>query len=200
MNNNPHSLSRRTLLLTLGAAALCAPVWAESDGSLQLGQTCPNFSLTDQTGKSVELRSFKGKVVVVTFLYTSCPYPEKCPMLAATLKKLRDTLTQVTELRDRFQLLSITLDPKRDTPEALRAYAHGMDANTDNWTFLTGKPGVITKVAALFGMVYYTDKGVIDHNIRTGVLDSQQKLRVMLSGNEWKPGELASRIRDLANP
>lgn len=198
MNDSPF-LSRRTLLLTLGAA-LCPPVWSQPDGSLQIGQTCPNFTLTNQAGKQVDLKQFKGKVVVVTFLYTSCPFPEKCPMLAAKLKKLRDTLTQVEELRDRFHLLSITLDPKRDTPDALKAYAHGMDADTNNWTFLTGKPATITKVAALFGMVYYTDKGVIDHNMRTGVLDGQQKLRLMLSGNEWKTGELAFRIRDLANP
>lgn len=166
---------------------------------LKIGQKVPDFTLTNQHSQQVSLSNFKGKVVLVTFLYTQCPYPEKCPMLAQKLNKLRELLDQVESAKGQFQVLSITLDPKRDTPEALKKYAQGQDENATNWTFLTGKPGEINKIASMFGVIYYTDKGVIDHNIRTAVLDRNGRLNRLFTGNDWKPGEAAALVRDLVN-
>ncbi len=188
----------RKLLLALLALTVCA--LADPTGStLRIGQKVPDFSLIDQNAKKVALSDFKGKVVLVTFLYTQCPYPEKCPMLAQKLGKTRDLLDQVESAKGQFQVVSITLDPKRDTPETLKKYAQGQDENTSNWTFMTGKASEVNKVASLFGVIYYTEKGVIDHNMRTAVIDRKGKLSKLFTGNDWKPGEVAALVRDLAS-
>jgi protein SCO1/2 len=184
------------LFLCLAGLALADP----TGSTLKVGQKVPNFTLTNQHSKTVNLTDFKGKVVLVTFLYTQCPFPEKCPMLAEKLGKTRDLLDQIENAKDQFEVISITLDPKRDTPENLKKYAQGQDENATNWTFLTGKPGDVNKVASLFGVIYFTEKGVIDHNMRTAVLDRNQKLVKLFTGNDWKPGEVAAMVRDLVNP
>jgi protein SCO1/2 len=188
---------RKTLLalLSLTLIALADP----TGSTLKIGQKVPDFSLTDQNSKKVALSDFKGKVVLVTFLYTQCPYPEKCPMLAQKLGKTRDLLDQVESAKGQFQVVSITLDPKRDTPAALKKYAQGQDENATNWTFMTGKASEVSKVASLFGVIYYTEKGVIDHNMRTAVIDRKGKLSKLFTGNDWKPGEVAALVRDLAS-
>ena len=189
---------RKVLLLLL---LLTQVLLADPTGStLKVGQKVPDFTLTNQHNKQVSLKDFKGKVVLVTFLYTQCPYPEKCPMLAQKLGKTRDLLDQIENAKDQFQVISITLDPKRDTPENLKKYAQGQDEDTTNWTFLTGKATEVNKVASLFGVIYFTEKGVIDHNMRTAVLGRDQKLVKIFTGNDWKPGEVASLVRDLVNP
>lgn len=188
----------RKVILALLALTMCA--LADPTGStLRIGQKVPDFSLTDQNARKVALSDFKGKVVLVTFLYTQCPYPEKCPMLAQKLGKTRDLLDQVESAKGQFQVVSITLDPKRDTPEALKKYAQGQDENASNWTFMTGKASEVNKVASLFGVIYYTEKGVIDHNMRTAVIDRKGKLSKLFTGNDWKPGEIAALVRDLAS-
>ncbi len=188
----------RKVLLALLALTICA--LADPTGStLKVGQKVPDFSLTDQNAKKVSLSDFKGKVVLVTFLYTQCPFPEKCPMLAQKLGKTRDLLDQVESAKGQFQVISITLDPKRDTPDTLKKYAQGQDENADNWTFMTGKAVDVNKVASLFGVIYYTEKGVIDHNMRTAVIDRKGRLSKLFTGNDWKPGEVAALVRDLAS-
>lgn len=187
---------RKLLLLLM---LLCVGVWAaeRSGSSLKEGQKVPDFTLTNQLGKPTRLSDFKGKVVLITFLYTQCPYPDKCPMIAQKLDKTRDLLDQVAGGKDQFEVVSITLDPKRDTPDSLKAYQKIYDQNASNWTFLTGKPTEVAKVASLFGVTYYTEKGVIEHNMRTAVLDKDLKLRRLFLGNDWKPGEVAAMVRDL---
>ncbi len=193
-----------TLMSSLALAAVgfaTLPARAEATNpSIKIGKKVPNFALTDQFGKTIELQNLKGKVVLVTFLYTQCPFPEKCPMLAEKLGKTRDIIDTIDGSKTKFHVLSITLDPKKDTPEYLRSYAQGNDRAEPNWSFLTGKPSDIAKVAALFGMVYWTEKnGVIEHNMRTALIDSDGKLAKLFTGNDWKPGEMAASVRDLLN-
>ncbi|MFN8605904.1 MAG: SCO family protein [Vulcanimicrobiota bacterium] len=183
----------RKLLLIFVSLTL----WALAD--LKPDQKVPDFTLIDQNSKKVSLSDFKDKVVLVTFLYTQCPFPEKCPMLAQKLGKTRDLLDQVDSAKGQFQVISITLDPKRDTPEALKKYAQGQDENATNWTFLTGKAADVNKVASLFGVIYYNDKGVIDHNMRTAVIDRKGRLKRLFTGNDWKPTEVASLVRELVD-
>jgi protein SCO1/2 len=161
-----------------------------------MNKKVPNFTLTNQNNKAVSLYDFKGKVVLITFLYTQCPYPDKCPMLAEKLGKTADLIDQIEGAKDKVQVISITLDPKRDTPESLKKYAQGHDAS-ENWTFLTGKAKDVSKVASFFDVIYYTEKGVIEHNMRTIILDRDLKLVKVYKNNDWKPGELAAAIRDL---
>ena len=176
---------------------LCTVAWAADNSVLTVGKKVPDFELTTEDNKPVKLSDYQGKVVLVTFLYTQCPFPDKCPMLAEKLGKTRDLVDSLQGGKDKFHVLSITLDPKRDTPESLNKYATNQNRDAANWTFLTGKPADVNKVASMFGVIYWNDKGVIEHNMRTALIDQNGKLYKLWTGNDWKPGEMTAVIRDL---
>ncbi|MBX3172391.1 MAG: SCO family protein [Candidatus Eremiobacteraeota bacterium] len=185
---------KKFLALSLGL--LCfgrAP--AQKMGGLEIGAAVPNFQLTNQDGATTRFTDYRGKVVIVSFLFTRCPDPSKCPMLSAKLGKVQELIGQMEEARHRVQILSITLDPKNDTPEVLKGYAQGHHA--DNWTFLTGKSNDILKVAGLFGEIYYDEKGTVVHNTRTSMIDPRGRLRRVFTDNDWKMSEMTGAIRQL---
>lgn len=162
--------------------------------TIQIGSEVPNFSLVNQTGATVNLADFRGKGVIVSFLYTRCPYPDKCPMVGKKLKNLAELGQKIGE-SESLQILAITLDPAHDKPEVLKAYAQGFDEKHSNWSFLTGSEEDIAKVAGAFGVLFWEENGVIEHNMRTAFIDPQGKLRVVKSGSDWKAGEFAAQIQ-----
>jgi cytochrome oxidase Cu insertion factor (SCO1/SenC/PrrC family) len=91
----------------------------------------PDFSLTDQTDQTVTLADLKGRVWIADFIFTSCS--GACPLMTGKMRKLQDKLP--AEVR----LVSITVDPDRDTPKALAAYAAEQGTTRDRWLFLTGE-------------------------------------------------------------
>jgi len=188
---------RKATFFLLIFASLALIGLADRLGGLQIGTKVPDFQLTSQDNKPTRLSDFRGKVVLVSFLFTQCPDPSKCPMLAGKLDKLQELIEQIEEAKDKVQLISITLDPKNDTPERLKAYAQGREHASSNWTFLTGKGSDILKVASLFGEMYFDDKGTVVHNTRTVLIDTHLRVNQIYTNNDWKPGELAIRIRDL---
>lgn len=105
-------------------------------GSLDVFGEAPPFALTDQLERPVTSTAFSGKVVVANFIYTSCP--DVCPLLSAWMHQLQERLRQDGLLEGDVQLLSFTVDPARDTPPVLRAYAERHHADADAWRFLTG--------------------------------------------------------------
>jgi protein SCO1 len=94
----------------------------------------PAFSLTDQRGERFGLSDLRGKVWVADFVFTSCS--GACPMLTRRMRALQDRL----DPHGRIGLLSISVDPDRDTPEKLRHYGQTFGAREDLWKFLTGSP------------------------------------------------------------
>lgn len=185
--------SREAAVWLVLFALMSAVSWADP---ISVGQKVPNFTLLNQDGKKVSLSDYQGKVIMVTFLYTRCPFPEKCPMISEKLGQTR-ALMQKLNASDKFQVLSITIDPKYDTPERLKAYTQGNDKDFGNWDFLTGTPEQIANVAGLFGLVYWEENGVIEHNMRTGIIDPKGYLAKVVRGSEWKAGELSAIIKDI---
>jgi len=94
----------------------------------------PAFSLTDERGRPFAREDLFGKVWVADFVFTSCS--DACPRLTQRMRKLQDRLDPLGGVR----LLSISVDPERDTPEKLRAYGEAYGARGDLWRFLTGSP------------------------------------------------------------
>lgn len=156
---------------------------------LRVGQTVPDFTLTDQTGKTVRLADFRGQVMAVNFLYTRCPLPEVCPRLAATFLSLQ------RRYRDRIPrdlaLLSITLDPQYDTPPVLAEYAKSIGAR---WPFLTGSPEQIRETARHFGLIHWAEEGVIVHTSATAVIDRLGRLAALVEGSSFRLEQLVDLI------
>ena len=154
----------------------------------------PNFELTNHNGGKTSLSDFKGKGVIMSFLYTQCPFPNKCPMIKNKLSSLAK-LTNKIGKADQIQVLAITIDPKKDTPEVLKQYAQGFDKSHKNWLFLTGSEQAIGQVAGALGVLYWDQNGVIEHNMRTVFVAPDGVIRIIKSGADWRAGEFGAEIR-----
>jgi protein SCO1/2 len=146
----------------------------------------PDFALTSQDGARVSLTDFRGKVVAVTFIFTSCA--DTCPLLTAKMAQMQDELG--SNFGAKIVFVSITVDPERDTPEVLKQYAQNFDANLAGWTFLTGDPAVLREVERNYGLFAAKARdGSVDHTFLTSIVDRQGKLRVQYLGVRFDPQE-----------
>ncbi len=98
----------------------------------------PPFSLVDADGRGVALSDFKGKVVVLHFIYASCP--DVCPLHADRIAEVQG-LVNASPMKDQVQFVSITTDPKNDNREVMRGYGPAHRLDTANWSFLTIRDG-----------------------------------------------------------
>ena len=152
------------------------------------GALIPGFTLTDQHGAPFTLSALRGRWVAVNFIYTRCPLPEVCPRLTATFASLQRRFRDAP-----LTLLSITLDPRYDTPEILAAYARRTSAGA-NWRFLTGPPETVADVARSFGLFSWTEEGVIVHNSTTALIDPGGRLAALIEGSSFGLEEIAALI------
>jgi protein SCO1/2 len=140
-------------------------------------QTAPAFTLTDQAGKTLRLGDLRGKVLLVSFIFTTCS--GGCPATTHRMAQVQEALRQRGLWKDgRIRFISITLDPKRDTPEVLRNYMRLYDADPGGWSFLTGSADEVAKVVAAWGMwARPTANGQLDHPSRIFLVDAQGRIR-----------------------
>ena len=108
--------------------------------------TVPDFSLVERSKRTFNLHELRGKIWIANFIFTTCT--ETCPTQSAALAGLQSDL----DLKGKIKLVSITVDPKRDTPEVLSQYASRFGAHPDQWFFLTGKQEEIYRLAILDGL------------------------------------------------
>ncbi len=99
----------------------------------------PTFELVDQDGEPFTRDHFLGKITIVDFFFSNCPFI--CPPMSRHMKRCQDELADTG-----VRLLSISVDPEHDTPERLREYADELGANTDRWRFATGDRAEVTKI------------------------------------------------------
>lgn len=107
----------------------------------QIVTQAPSFRLVDETGQEFSSQELEGQVYVVQFFFTSCA--TVCPRLSDWMSQIQG---KVAEYGDAVRLVSISVDPERDTPEKLAVYAKGYGAVPDRWKFLTGDAAVIEEV------------------------------------------------------
>jgi protein SCO1 len=157
-----------------------------------VGAPIPDFNLVDQTGSPVQLSSLKGKVVAVTFIYTRCPLPDYCPRMTENFRAIRSRFAPRMD-RD-LVLLSISFDPKYDTPQMLATYATANRAGGPGWHFLTGDTANIARVCNAFGIQYYADEGLITHSLQTAVIDRDGRLAATVEGKDFTPQQLGDLI------
>jgi len=134
----------------------------------------PVFTLTDQQERPLSLANLRGKVVAVTFIYTSCV--DACPLLTAGFAALQKKLKEKGQKE--VILLSITTDPEIDTPKILKSYAKRYRADLSSWFFLSGKPEDLKRVWRDYGVrVQRRAKGLINHTFLTLLIDQAGVLR-----------------------
>ncbi|HVI79549.1 MAG TPA: SCO family protein, partial [Candidatus Acidoferrum sp.] len=131
----------------------------------------PAFTMTDSQGGAFTQAQMDGKVWVVDFIYTNCP--AECPRMSSQMHKLE---AQVGNWRDQVKLLSISVDPDRDTPAALNAFAKRFGAPNEQWRFVTGDAGSVHLLA--FQTFHIGDVlGKIEHSIKFALVDKHRTIR-----------------------
>ena len=163
------------------------------------GAPAPDFTLVDEHGKPATLARYAGKAVALTFIYTRCPLPDYCPLMTNNFAAVQAALATDSKLVEATELLSVSIDPEYDTPEVMLEYGRRWAGDADgripaNWSFLTGKPADVRKMAESYGLVYEVESGQVVHTLRTAVIAPDGRLVHVYRGNEWKPEEV---VRDL---
>lgn len=162
---------------------------------LALGETVPDFRLTDQKKRQVALSELRGKVVAVNFIYTSCALPNFCLRIANNFGVLQKRFER--RLGRDLVLLTVTFDPVHDTPDVLAKYAEQWRANSASWHFLTGPTADIQRVCRLFGVQAFPNEGLMDHSLHTVLIDRQGKLVVNIEGNQFTAAQLGDLTESL---
>ena len=177
------------------------PAPAINENFAQIGKDVPDFILTDQDGKKIRIKDFKGKALAITFIYAKCPLPDYCIRMSTNFSDLANQLSTDTELKDKVNLLSISFDPANDTPEKLKAYGlgyMGKDAKSLGvWHLAVGSDTEVRKIADFFGLRYEVDpanKTQINHSLRTAVIGPDGKVTKIFPGNEWTVADLKNEL------
>lgn len=159
------------------------------------GEEVPNFGLVNQDGKAIKLHDYRGKVLLLTFIYTRCPIPEYCTLMSDNFARIEQELQKQPEAYQRTHLLSVTIDPEYDTPAVLRSYgaAHTgkySDEKFAHWEFAGGTKDQVKGMAQYFGLRYFQDKDQIVHGLRTVIITADGKVQKTYRENQWKPEEV----------
>ena len=151
-----------------------------------------DFRLTNQDGKAFQFANSRGKLILVTFVFTSCP--DVCPLFTANFASIQRALDE-KKIKD-YLLLSITTDPERDTAAVLKDYGGRFKARFEHWFFLTGTRAELAKVWKIFGVnVIKTESGQVQHTSFTTLIDRQGKRRVDYYGDKWRDKEIFKDIQ-----
>ena len=169
---------------------------------LAVGDMAPDTALTDQDGKPVTLRDFRGFATAVTFIYTRCPLPQYCPLMDRRFAEVQARAARDPALAGKVRLLSVSFDPGFDRSEVLRDHARTLGADPSVWRFATAEEAVVDRFAARFGVNVIREKDTtITHNLRTAVVDAAGHVGALLDSNAWTAEDLIRELKAaLASP
>ena len=159
----------------------------------EVGETIPDFALYDQTGHVVQISRFRGKEIMLNFIYTRCPVANMCP--AATMKMIETQKLAKAAHVPNLELVSITLDPKYDTPGVLKQYADARGIDTSNFSFLTGPERAIKDLLAQFGVIAEFEGNLLNHTLATLLIDENGKIIYRADGSQWDPKDFVARMK-----
>lgn len=180
-----------------------APPPAPDDRFAQIGTEIPDFELTNQDGKKISMRDFRGKALAITFIYAQCPLPDYCIKMSTIFSDAANRIMADGEAVKNYRLLSISFDPARDTPEKLRSYGlgylgKGAKPDFTVWQLAVAPDKEVKAIADFFGLRYEVDendKTQINHSLRTAVISPEGKVTKIFPGNEWTVNDLIREMR-----
>lgn len=154
---------------------------------LGAGDTFPEFALLDQYGESVTPDMFKGKPFMLNFIFTRCTDGEMCPLSSSKMASLQQ-MAKERGLED-LQFVSVTLDPKYDTPGVLRAYADAYGIEGDNFRFVTGERDAVKLLVKSMAVTRFEEQETIIHSLATVLVDRDGKIVKRSTDKAWDPKE-----------
>jgi protein SCO1/2 len=158
-----------------------------------VGENLPDFALYDQTGKVVDMKRFRGKKVLLNFIYTRCPIATMCPAAVTNMMSVQYFVNEEGK-GDQLELISITFDPEYDTPGVLRDYAAARGIDTSNYSFLTGPESAIKDLLRQLGVLAEVDGPLIAHTLTTLLIDEKGRIIDRADGSRWDAQQFADKV------
>jgi len=162
---------------------------------LNVGDRMPATRFVDQQGRGFDFGDFRGKSVVLAFIYTRCPDPRECPLISSNFHAL-----QTRFANGPYHLVEMTLDPSYDRPSVLARYGALFGADAKRWTLGTGDPGTVLDFDARFGIDPFEDPRVgLIHTERTVLIDADGKIVDFIDQAGWSAADVSARLQALAS-
>ena len=166
----------------------------------QAGDAVPDFRLVNELGKPIRLGEFRGRVLLLTFIYTRCPLEDYCPRMNKNFAAIDQALKTDPTAYRQTHLLSISFDPEYDTPAILKSYGAiytGGDARTfAHWDFAAPPEGELGAMERWFDVgVTPGAGGTLNHSLSTAVIGKDGKVRAWYPTNQWTPAEVLEAMK-----
>ncbi len=198
-----HHLPLILCLLSLAGCTDSTPLVAEGGSADAAREPSPEEvaeflqrSFIDQDGRAMRLADLSGKAVLLSYVYTSCPIQTMCPLTTKKMAEMQGALPE--EIKGRVHFVSITLDPQRDPPEALKGYGEFYGADFDTWSFLTSDEDAIRESASCCNVTFsLEDNGMIGHNMNLVLLSPAGQIANQYPGIDWKVPAVIATLREM---
>ncbi|MFZ0143708.1 MAG: SCO family protein [Candidatus Sulfotelmatobacter sp.] len=163
------------------------------------GDQVPDFKLVNQSGQHTSLHQYRGETLLLTLIYTRCPFPDFCPRVSHEFAAIDRQVRADPSRYGKTHLLSISFDPAHDTPKVLRAYGFSCAATKDpslfkHWEFSAIPQPELKDFADYFALAYSEDGGLITHSLSTTVISPDGKIYRWYHGADWQASDLLQDI------
>jgi protein SCO1/2 len=170
------------------------------------GDAVPDFKLVNQSGRNIHIAQFRGKVLLITFIYTRCPLADFCPRMSSNFAEIDKGLAQDKSMYGRTHLLSVSFDPEYDTPAVLRSYggAHtGRFTQEDfaHWDFAAPSLAELPQVEQWFDVGVTGDSkdaSSIQHSLSTVLIGKDGAVIAWYPTNDWKVADVLKQMEAAA--
>jgi protein SCO1/2 len=162
-----------------------------------IGAEVPDFQLRNQDDEVIRLRQFRGRAVILTFIYTRCPLPDFCPLMMKHFDAINRQVASRPDLGQRVYLVGVSVDPEYDTPAVLKAYGKAFVTGRDPFERLvlaTGAPAEIRAMATYFGLTYSQDNAQVQHTLSTAIIGVDGRVVALLPSNSWRPSDALGAV------
>lgn len=159
----------------------------------EIGETAPDFTLLDQEGRPVAMSRFRGKQVMLNFIFTRCPIANMCPAATTRMHALQKAAREAGI--SNLELISISFDPANDSPGVLKEYAEARGIDTANFTFLTGPDAAVRHLLAQMGIIREFEGDTIKHTLATLLINPQGAIIYRVDGSQWTVQDFLSRMK-----
>jgi protein SCO1/2 len=154
------------------------------------GKPLLDYKFTNELSEAVSFNDFRGQALAITFFYTRCPLPDYCPRLSMNFKEASQKLEAMANAPTNWHFISVSFDPRFDTPQTLKSYGLSYKYDPAHWSFFTGPQDKIAELARGAGIKYETNAGTINHNFRTLIIDPEGHLQMVFPVS----GDLSDQI------
>jgi protein SCO1/2 len=157
-----------------------------------IGKAVGDFVLLDRQGKPVELSRYRGKPLLVSFIYTACF--QVCPTTTRNLQKAVENTVSVLGA-DRFNVISIGFNQPFDSPQALKDFSVQYGINLPNWEFLSPSASIVGELTGNFGFSYVATPAGFDHLNQVTMVDAEGKIFRQVYGEKFNASDLAEPLK-----